>query len=88
MKRLILSLTLVTALLSSCTDNVRAKNWGGSMTIKVPPGNKVTNITWKKGDLWYSYRPFQEGEHPVTQYFVEESSFGIMEGSVKFVESK
>lgn len=88
MKKIILSLAVITVALSSCTDNVRAKNWGGSMTIEVPPGNKVTNITWKKGDLWYSYRPFQEGESPVTQYFVEESSFGIMEGSVKFVESK
>jgi len=88
MKKLTLVLAVIVLALSSCTENARAKKWGGSMTIEVPVGNKVTNITWKNGDLWYSYRPFQEGESPVTQYFVEESNFGIMEGTVKFIESK
>lgn len=73
---------------TSCTDNQRARSFGGDEEISVPAGNKVTNITWKKGDLWYSYRPFQEGETPTTQIFVEKSSFGIMEGTVTFKESK
>ena len=41
---------LMVIILSSCTDNIRAKAYGGSMTINVPKGNKVTNITWKNGD--------------------------------------
>ena len=87
MKKLILSFAVLLAL-ASCTENARAKKWGGKMTIKVPKGNKVTNITWKQGDLWYSYRPFSEGEEPCVQTFVEESNWGVMEGKVTFIESK
>jgi hypothetical protein len=74
--------------LVSCTENARAKKFGGSMTIAVPVGNKVTNITWKEGDLWYSYRPFIDGETPQTQTFVEQSNYGILEGKVTFIEQK
>lgn len=87
MKKLLLSLVVLT-FLSSCTDNQRAKQFGGTMTIKVPKGNKVTNITWKADNLWYSYRPFQDGEEPTTQIFIEESNWGVVEGKVKFIESK
>lgn len=89
MKKILLLLSAVCILvMSSCTDNARAKKWGGAMTINVPVGNKVTNITWKKGDLWYSYRPFQEGENATTQTFVEDSNWGVLEGKVTFIESK
>jgi hypothetical protein len=87
MKKILL-LVAVIGMLSSCTENSRAKTFGGTMTIEVPKGNRVTNITWKKGDLWYSYRPYQNGESPITQTFVEESSMGLLEGKVIFKESK
>jgi hypothetical protein len=87
MRKIILSLLALVTLIS-CTENVRAKSWGGTMSINVPKGNKVTNITWKEGDLWYSYRPLQDGEEPTIQTFVEESNLGIMEGKVIFIESK
>jgi len=86
MKKLLLVLSVV-LMLGSCTENDRAKSFGGTMTIEVPKGNRVTNITWKKGDLWYSYRPYVNGEIPTTQTFIEESSMGIMEGKVIFKES-
>ncbi len=86
MKKLLLVLSVV-LMLGSCTENDRAKSFGGEMTINIPKGNRVTNITWKKSELWYSYRPFMEGEKPQTQTFVEESSFGVMEGKVIFKES-
>lgn len=88
LKFLSAALLMLVLSLSSCTDNIRAKAWGGSMAIKVPKGNKVTNITWKNGDLWYSFRPFVDGESPQTQTFVEESTWGVLEGHVKFIESK
>jgi hypothetical protein len=88
LKFLTIGLVLILSSLSSCTDNIRAKAFGGNMTINVPAGNKVTNITWKEGDLWYSFRPFQEGEVPVTQSFIEESTWGVLEGQVTFIESK
>ena len=85
-KKLLLVLSVV-LMLGSCTENDRAKSFGGTMTIEVPKGNRVTNITWKEGDLWYSYRPYVNGEIPTTQTFIEESSMGIMEGKVIFKES-
>jgi len=92
MKKLVLFSIIVGVSLSFittfCTENSRAKNWGGDMVIEVPSGMKVTNITWKKSQLWYSYRPFEADEEPTTQTFVEQSSWGIMEGSVTFKESK
>jgi len=85
MKKYTFLLCIGIALLS-CTENQRARTFGGDARIDVPAGNKVTNITWKGEDLWYSYRPFEEGEKPVTQKFIESSSFGLMEGSVTFYE--
>lgn len=87
MKKLILILT-ISAFLFGCTENQRVKMYGGKITINIPKGYKVTNITWKNNDLWYSYRPFTSGEEPLTTYFVEESNFGMMEGKVTFVESR
>ena len=84
----LLTICFSLSLLTSCTENLRAKSYGGSMTIELPKGTKVTNITWKKGDLWYSYRPMRENEKPENTIFVEQSMFGLMEGEVTFVESK
>lgn len=75
-------------MMMSCTDNWSARNFGGDMEISIPAGNKVTNITWKGDELWYSYRPFTDGEEPTTTTFHEESSFGVWEGTVTFTETK
>ena len=49
MKRLFLLATVLLLLLSlsSCTENSRAKNFGGDATLDVPCGQMVQNITWK-----------------------------------------
>lgn len=87
MKKIFLLLAVV--LISfSCTENSRAKNFGGTAKLEVPCGQKVTNITWKAEELWYSTVPMQEGDEPQTHTFREESSFGIMEGSYLLIESK
>lgn len=53
-KILALSLALITMLaISSCTENQRARSFGGTMEIKVTPGYKVTMATWKQDDLFY-----------------------------------
>jgi hypothetical protein len=72
----------------ACTENQRAKNLGGNMTIRVPYGHKVTNITWKEAELWYSYRPMRPGEVAEKTIFRENSSFGILEGTVTFIEKR
>lgn len=87
MKTLILSLATI-ALLASCTENARVKNWGGNGTIKLPAGQKLVNVTWKDTELWYITRPMTVNDYPETYTFKEQSSYGIVEGSYKIIETK
>lgn len=82
---LIVLLLLFTA--TSCTENERARSFGGTATIALPPGDKLVIATWKEVDLWYLTRPMVEGEQPVTSTFTESSAWGLMNGKVVFVES-
>jgi len=87
MKKTLVILGLVyIGLLSSCTENERAKAFGGTMTIDLPPKTKLVNATWKDTQLWYLYRPARPGETPETTTFQEDSSFGVLEGKVIFTE--
>jgi hypothetical protein len=79
---------LTVSLLVSCTDNQSARTWGGETTVNLPRGQHIILATWKDDDLWYLTRPLQEGEEPVTYTFQESSSWGMMEGTVYFVESR
>ena len=71
-----------------CSDNFRAKHWGGTMMIDVPKGERVTVVAWKNDELWYMTRPMHEDEKPETWNFREKSSLGILEGGVVLKESK
>ena len=64
--------------LASCTDNQRARNFGGTETIKIEPQEKFINITWKQDNLWVIVQDTITG----TIYAKEKSSFGIMQGKV------
>ena len=75
-------------LVSGCTENQRAKSFGGSMTKNLPKGHKLVTATWKESQLWYLSRPMRNDEVPETYEFIEISNFGLMEGKVVFVESK
>lgn len=72
----------------SCTENSRAKHFGGTAKLDVPCGQKVQNITWKDNELWYSTVPMEAGYKPQVHTFSEESSWGMMEGAYKLTESK
>lgn len=72
----------------SCTENTRAKKFGGTMTVDLPPNTKLLNVTWKEGEMWYLCRPMREQEAPENYTFQEKSGLGIMEGKVIFTESK
>lgn len=87
MKKVLLVLTL-TLFLTSCTQNSRAKKYGGTAEIEAPCGMMVGNITWKGEQLWYSYLPMPEGYEPVTHTFQEVSSFGVIQGKYLIKESK
>lgn len=75
-------------LLSGCTENQRAKSMGGTMTVTLPAGTKFVNATWKGEELWYLTRPMHTNESAETHAFKEKSSFGIVEGTVLFVEAR
>lgn len=71
-----------------CTQNARTKAFGGSMTVELPKGTKLVNATWKESQMWYLTRPMHDGETAETFTFKEKSSFGMMEGTVTFKETK
>lgn len=81
MKRIfaLLIMTLMVAiLLPSCTENQRAKKFGGTMKYQVPKGEEFVNATWKDDNLWI----ITKSKTSTTFYMHEVSSFGLMEGTV------
>jgi len=89
MKKIIFSIVLVLGVLffSGCTENQRAKQFGGSLKIKIDKNEKFVNATWKKGNLWIVTKKRNKNETTKeTYYFKEDSSFGLMEGEIKFIE--
>lgn len=58
------------------------------MTIELPGGEKLVNVTWKNDSLWTLTRPIREGEVLETHTFQESSALGLMEGKVVLVEQE
>lgn len=83
-----IAILLLLVLLTSCTDNEKARNFGGTEKIQLPKGQRLVTATWKKDDLWYLTEPMPENYLPQTREFIEKSSFGVWEGKVIFLESK
>lgn len=90
MKKLIkfIFISIIIAISFGCTANERAKHYGGTVTINVEPGMKVTNATFKDDQLWYFIEPMNDDYIPQTKKLVEKSAYGIIEGTVIFKESK
>lgn len=88
MKKKVLFLLTVFLMLSISGCQSVTKSFGGSMTLKLEPGVKLEEITWKEDSLWYLTRPMRDGEEPETHTFQQSSEFGIFEGTVTVVESK
>ena len=87
MKKYII-LLLAIIIISSCTENKRAKSWGGTAEIILPKGKKLVTATWKKSNLWYLTKDMTEDDVAETYEFHEESSFGVMEGTYRIIEVK
>lgn len=88
MKYITLLIVISGILLTGCTENTRAKSFGGKMTVNLPPNTKLVNATWKNETLWYLYVPMNTNDTPKTTTFQEKSSFGVIEGTVVFVETR
>lgn len=63
---------------TSCTNNQRARSFGGTETVKLLPNEEFVNITWKQDNLWIIVKDKNTGKF----YAREKSSFGIMQGKV------
>ena len=81
-------LCLVCTLISSCTEQMLVREFGGTLTIDVPKGYKVTSATWKHAQVFYFIEPMEEGYTPKEKMFIESSSFGINESQIIFKENK
>lgn len=86
MKKLIVIAIL--AIMAGCTANQRARNFGGTEQITLPPGQKLVIATWKQDNLWYLTEVMPKDYVPCDKEFVENSNYGVLEGRVIFHESK
>jgi len=71
-----------------CPDNFMAREFGGDITVNLPKERKLVNATWKETDLWLLTRPMRADEQAETWKFSEDSTFGVMEGTVTIIESR
>ncbi len=87
---LVLAMTIVMSgvalITEGCTESEKAKNYGGTMTVDLPAGQKLLEATWKEADIWYLCRPMRDGEKAERYEFKEKSRMGVYEGTVVFVE--
>lgn len=79
MKKIII-LSLLVISFTSCTQNQRARTFGGTETVELQPNEVILNATWKNDEMWL----FVEDTVTHTKSFREKSSFGLIEGEVKF----
>ena len=89
MKRIILIFAaLFCIVLTSCTEQQMTRKFGGEMEIHLPAGQELMEVTWKDNDLFYLTRPMAPDYVPVTKTFQESSSWGVMESTVLFIETR
>ena len=87
MKKTVLIIAMIVCwILTGCHSTT--KNFGGSMTVELEPGQKLEEIIWRGGDLWILSRPMREDEQPETHTFYEDSEWGLFEGTVTVVEKE
>lgn len=88
MKKIIILLLTISICLCSCNEQIRAHTYGGDMTINLPAGQELMSATWEDNDLFYLTRPMSPDYVPVTKVFHESSSYGVIESTVYFKESR
>ena len=86
MKKLVFILCAALAL-SSCTENMKVKSFGGTSTIEIPADQKFVLATWKESELWITTKKRTEQDSVKNEYsFHEKSSFGVLEGTYIIIE--
>ena len=72
MKKL-LTLLLGVAVFASCTQNQRAKHFGGTEEIQLKKNEIVLGVTWKETEMWICIKDTTTG----ITYFREKSNWGV-----------
>lgn len=85
MKKILICLV---ALATVSCENYTTKHFGGTMTIDVEPGYKVTSATFKDEEVWYFIEPMDNTYVPSQKKFVEKSMYGTLEGTIIFNETR
>lgn len=69
--------------------NPIARQFGGTVTINLENNRKLVNVSWKKDDsLWILTRKMRKDEEAETYEYKEDSTFGVIEGTVVVIEHK
>ena len=87
-KKLLLILTILTLVMSFTGCQSITKSFGGDMTLRLEPNQKLEMITWKDDSLWYLTKPMTEDDIAEMHTFQQSSNFGIIEGTVTVIETK
>lgn len=74
--------------MTSCTQKMMTREWGGSSEIRLEKGQRLLEITWKNSNLWLLTEPMDSDYVPKTKTFYEDSSFGLYEGTITVIESR
>lgn len=85
MKKL-LGLLLVLFMFVGCTDNQRAKKYGGTQRIDLESGQRLVNVTWKEGSNLWILTKEDSTIKPTVYTFKEKSNLGIVEGKIFIYE--
>ena len=72
----------------SCTEQERARAYGGTTKIELEAGEKLVECTWKDSHIWYLVEPMDSDYVPKTKIFKESDPWGLPEGKVIFIEKK
>jgi hypothetical protein len=86
-KKILFTLALIFTFIS-CTENSISRKLGGTMTVNLPKGEKLVMATWKETSLFYLTEPMDSNYVPKTKIFREDSSWGLVESKVLFIESR
>lgn len=70
------------------SSNMFAKTFGGTITVTLKPNTKLVQATWKESNLWYLTRPMRKGESAEHSTLHEQSTMGMLQGQVIFIESE
>lgn len=88
MRKVIIAIMIISALLSVGCGQYTARKLGGTSTQTLNTNEKLVNVTWKNDSLWIVTRPMRQGEIAETYEFKESSVFAVFEGTVIIKEVK